>query len=100
MCTGGTELSIPTTASSDNNAAAILHIGSVTVEFFEHTSPELISSILKAVQSCQTTFRMSKKSISVQDISVFHYHYQLFKNIHIKQLKYSPSISYNNSFLL
>lgn len=47
-----TELSLPNTAALDNNAAAILHIGSVTVEIFEHTSSELISSIMKAVQPC------------------------------------------------
>lgn len=47
-----TELSLPNTAAFDNNAAAILHINSVTVEIFEHTSSELISSIVKAVQPC------------------------------------------------
>lgn len=47
-----TELSLPNTAAFDNNAAAILHIGSVTVEIFEHTPSELISSIVKAVQPC------------------------------------------------
>lgn len=47
-----TELSLPNTAAFDNNAAAILHIGSVTVEIFEHTSSELISSIVEAVQPC------------------------------------------------
>ena len=47
-----TELLLPNTAAFDHNAAAILHIGSVTVEIFEHTSSELISSIVKAVQPC------------------------------------------------
>lgn len=47
-----TELPLPNTAVFDTNAAAILHIGSVTVEIFEHTSSELISSIVKAVQPC------------------------------------------------
>jgi len=47
-----TELSLPNTAAFDNNATAILHIGSVTIEIFEHTSSELISSIVKAVQPC------------------------------------------------
>ena len=47
-----TELLLPNTAALDHNAAAILHIGSVTVEIFEYTSSELISSIVKAVQPC------------------------------------------------
>ena len=47
-----TELSLPNTAAFANNASAILHIGSVTIEIFEHTSSELISSIVKAVQPC------------------------------------------------
>lgn len=47
-----TELSLTNTAAFDNNAAAILHIGSVTIKIFEHTSSELISSIVKAVQPC------------------------------------------------
>ena len=47
-----TELSFPNAAAFDNNAAAILHINSVEVEIFEHTSSELLSSIVKAVQPC------------------------------------------------
>ena len=47
-----TELLLPNTAAFDHNAAAILHISSVTVEIFEHTSSELISSIVKTVQPC------------------------------------------------
>lgn len=49
---GFTELSLPDTYDFNNNAAAILHIGGVTVELFEHASSELISSIVKAVLLC------------------------------------------------
>ena len=32
--------------------AAVLHIGTVTVELFEDTSRELLEAIMKAVRSC------------------------------------------------
>ena len=35
--------------------AAVLHIGTVTVELFEDTSRELLEAIMKAVRSCQAT---------------------------------------------
>ena len=35
--------------------AAVLHIGTVTVDLFEDTPHELLESILKAVRSCQAT---------------------------------------------
>lgn len=47
-----TEVSLPDRHISYSSPAAILHIGTMKVELFEHTSYELMASILKAVQSC------------------------------------------------
>jgi len=46
------EVPIPEKIPSHTNAAAVFHIGKMSVEIFEHTSNELLTSILKAVQSC------------------------------------------------
>ena len=43
--------------------AAVLHIGTVTVELFEDTPCGLLETILKAVRSCQATSPGQKKSI-------------------------------------
>ena len=37
---------------SRSTPAAILHIGSITVELYEGTSAQMLENILKAVQSC------------------------------------------------
>ena len=47
-----TEISFPASASSHTNPTAVIHIGNISVELFEHTSREQVVSILKAVQSC------------------------------------------------
>ncbi|MBD8934589.1 MAG: IS66 family insertion sequence hypothetical protein [Lachnospiraceae bacterium] len=46
------ELSLPDRSISRSTPAAILHIGSITVEFYECTSAQMLDNILKAVQSC------------------------------------------------
>ena len=43
--------------------AAVLHIGTVTVELFEDTSRELLEAIMKAVRSCQAASPGWKRSI-------------------------------------
>ena len=47
-----TEVSIPDKVSFHTNTAAVIHIGEISVEVFEHTSNERLISILKAVKSC------------------------------------------------
>lgn len=49
---GFAEVSIPDQASFHTSTAAVIHIGNISVEVFEHTSRERLLSILKAVQSC------------------------------------------------
>ena len=49
---GFTEVSFPASTFSHTDPAAVIHIGNISVELFEHTSRELVVSILKAVQSC------------------------------------------------
>lgn len=49
---GFAEVSIPDQVSFHTNTAAVIHIGNISVEIFEHTSRERLLSILKAVQSC------------------------------------------------
>ena len=46
------ELSLPDRNISRSTPAAILHIGSITVELYEGTSAQMLENILKAVQSC------------------------------------------------
>ena len=46
MCT------LPNRNISRSTPAAILHIGSITVELYEGTSAQMLENILKAVQSC------------------------------------------------
>lgn len=46
------EVSVPDQASFRINTAAVIHIGKISVEVFEHTSNEQLVSILKVVQSC------------------------------------------------
>lgn len=46
------EVSIPDKPSFHINTAAVIHIGIISVDVFEHTSNERPVSILKAVQSC------------------------------------------------
>ena len=46
------EFSLPDRNISRSTPAAILHIGSITVELYEGTSAQMLENILKAVQSC------------------------------------------------
>ena len=46
------ELSLPDRNISRSTPAAILHIGSITVEVYEGISAQMLENILKAVQSC------------------------------------------------
>ena len=46
------EISLPIKHAGRSDPAAVLHIGTITVEVFENISCELLSTILKAVQSC------------------------------------------------
>lgn len=46
------EISLPIKHTGRSDPAAVLHIGTITVEVFEDISCELLSTILKAVQSC------------------------------------------------
>lgn len=46
------ELPLPVRHVSHSAPAAILHIGSITVELYEDTSCRMLETILKAVQSC------------------------------------------------
>ena len=46
------ELSLPDRNISRSTPAAILHIGSITLELYEGTSAQMLENILKAVQSC------------------------------------------------
>jgi len=46
------EVSLPGKASFYTNTAAVIHIGEISVEVFEHTSNKRVLSILKAVKSC------------------------------------------------
>lgn len=47
-----TEISLTDSTASRSSPAAVLHIGTMTVELFEGTSSELLTAILKAVQPC------------------------------------------------
>ncbi len=47
-----TEVSFPGRQDSSAGPAAVLHIGSVTVELFQDTPCVLMEAILKAVRSC------------------------------------------------
>lgn len=47
-----TEVSLPGRHASHSSPAAILHMGTMSIEIFEDTSCELLTTILKAVQSC------------------------------------------------
>ena len=49
---GFTEVSFPAGTSSYTHPTAVIHIGNLSVELFEHTSREQVVSILKAVRSC------------------------------------------------
>ena len=46
------EISLSGRHTARSNPAAVLHMGTITVEVFEDTSSELLAAILKAVQSC------------------------------------------------
>ena len=46
------EIPLPGRHAARSAPAVVLHIGTITVEVFEDISSELLSSILKAVQSC------------------------------------------------
>ena len=46
------EISLPIKHAGRSDPAAVLHIGTVTVEVFADTSCELLTAILKAVRSC------------------------------------------------
>lgn len=46
------EISLPIKHAGRSDPAAVLHIGTVTVEVFADTSCELLAAILKAVRSC------------------------------------------------
>ena len=46
------EISLPVSHAARLNPAAVLHMETITVEVFEDTSSELLTAILKAVQSC------------------------------------------------
>ena len=46
------EISLPAEHAGHSDPAAVLHIGTITVEVFEDISSELLATILKAVQSC------------------------------------------------
>ena len=46
------EIPLPGRHATCSDPAAVLHIGTITVEVFEDISCELLSTILKAVQSC------------------------------------------------
>ena len=46
------EISLPVRHAAHPNPAAVLHIGTITVEVFEDTSYEPLATILKAVRSC------------------------------------------------
>ena len=50
-----TEVSLRDRQDFSAAPAAVLHIGTVTVELFEDTSRELLEAIMKAVRSCQAT---------------------------------------------
>lgn len=47
-----TEVSLPGRHASHPSPAAILHMGTMSIEIFEDTSCELLTTLLKAVQSC------------------------------------------------
>lgn len=47
-----TEISLTGSTASRSSPAAVLHIGTMTVELFEGASSELLTAILKAVQPC------------------------------------------------
>lgn len=47
-----TEVSLPGRHASHSPPAAILHMGTMSIEIFEDTSCELLTTILKAVQLC------------------------------------------------
>ena len=47
-----TEVSLRDRQDFSAPLAAVLHIGSVTVELFEDTSRELLEAVMKAVRSC------------------------------------------------
>ena len=46
------EIPLPGRHATHSDPAVVLHIGTITVEVFEDISCELLSTILKAVQSC------------------------------------------------
>lgn len=46
------ELSLPDRSIARSVPAAIIHIGSITVELYEGTSAQMLETILKAVQPC------------------------------------------------
>ena len=46
------EIPLPGRHATGSDPAVVLHIGTITVEVFEDISCELLSTILKAVQSC------------------------------------------------
>ena len=46
------EIPLPGRHATRSDPAVVLHIGTITVEVFEDISCELLSTILKAVQSC------------------------------------------------
>ena len=46
------EISLPVRHAAHPDPAAVLHIGTITVEVFEDISYELLATILKAVRSC------------------------------------------------
>lgn len=62
------EVPLPVSCSPSDNPTAILQIRNISVELFDQTSPELLVSILKTVQSCLVTFPVLKKSTSALDI--------------------------------
>lgn len=64
------EIPLPGRHAARSDPAAVLHIGTITVEFFEDTFCELLAKILKAVRSCQGISPMWRKFISAAAIPI------------------------------